>query len=185
MASVFLGTVLMWDIICVVFWGHGSWEMGACKKQICRPPGVYVTCENERGELRLPMKEKDEMQMMKVAIIEKHLGNLSVDRLQVPHWQDGGGAVVAGRRGEKSRGRGVSERARRYRETEKVGREWHRSLCSLNEVFFLFFRVCVVALGVDDGCVGVRRVVRPFGLVCQVRSWGSGEKNKKQNPTKL
>lgn len=156
------------------------WETGACKKQVCRPPGVYVTCENERGELlhrlhgarehRPPTKEKDEMQMMKVAITEKHLGNLSADRLQVPPWQDGGGAVVAGRRGGKGRGGGVSERARRYRETEKEGREWHRSLCSLNEVFFLFLCVCVVALGVDDGCVGVRRVVRPFGLVCQVRS---------------
>lgn len=151
--------------------------MGACKKQICRPPGVYVTGENERGELlhrlhqhRLPTKEKNEMQMMKVAIIEKHLGNLSVDRPQVPHWQDGGGAVVAGKRGEKSRGRGVSERQQGDIETEEEGRERHRSLCSLNEVFFLFFRVCVVALGVDDGCVCVRRVVRPFGLVCQVRS---------------
>lgn len=85
------------------------WETGACKKQVCRPPGVYITCENERGELlhclhearehRPPTKEKDKMQMMKVAITEKHLGNLSADRLQVPHWQDGGGAVVTGRRG--------------------------------------------------------------------------------------
>lgn len=88
----------------------------------------------------------------------------------------GGGACGRRKKGTKSRGRGDSERARRYRETEKEGREWHRSLCSLNEVFFLFFCVCVVALGVDDGCVGVRRVVRPFGLVCQVRSWGSGGK---------
>lgn len=158
--------------------------MGACKKQICRPSGIHVTCENESRELlhrphearghRAPTKEKDEMQMMKVAIIEKNLGNLSVDRLQVPspagrragEW----GGCGRRKKGTKSRGRGDSERARRYRETEKEGREWHRSLCSLNEVFFLFFCVCVVALGVDDGCVGVRRVVRPFGLVCQVRS---------------
>lgn len=44
--------------------------------------------------------------MMKVAIIGRHLGNLSVDRLQVPRWQDGGGAVVRGRREKKSREKG-------------------------------------------------------------------------------
>lgn len=96
-----------------------------------RSSGLYVTCENERGELlhdlhearehRPPTKEKDEMQMMKVAIIEKHLGNLSVDRLQVPHWQDGEGAEVAGRRGKKIWGRGVSERARRQERLKRRG----------------------------------------------------------------
>lgn len=106
-------------MLCFFLGGGGSgciWEMGACKKQICRPPGVHVTCENESGELlhrphearghRAPTKEKDEMQMMKVAIIEKDLGNLSVDRLQVPspagrRAGEGEGAVVAGRKGQK------------------------------------------------------------------------------------
>lgn len=72
---------------------------------------------------------------------------------------------------EKKRGR----RRERKRDTEIErlgvgGRELHSSPCSLNEVFFLFLRVRMVALGVDDGCVGVGRIVRSFGLVCQVRS---------------
>lgn len=36
----------------------------------------------------------------------------------------------------------------------------------LNEVLFLFLRVHVVPLGVDDGRVCVGGVLRTFGLVC-------------------
>lgn len=75
---------------------------------------------NERGELlrrllgaherRPPTKEKDEMQMMKAAVMGRHLGNLSADRLRIPRRQDGG----RGRRKQgKKRGRRASERARR------------------------------------------------------------------------
>lgn len=78
------------------------------------------------------------------------------------------GAVVRG--GEET---GETEREKkRYRDRkrERGRRELHSSLCSLNEVFFLFFCVCMVALSVDDGRVGVGRIVRSFGLVCQVCS---------------
>lgn len=54
------------------------------------------------------------------------------------------------------------------------------ALYSLDEVLLLFFGVRVVALSVDDGRVGVGCVVRPFGLVCQIRSWGGGETRKKK-----
>lgn len=75
---------------------------------------------------------------------------------------------VGGRGGE---GRGQRKREKRDTEIERgEGRELPSSLCSLNEVLFLLLRVCVVALSVDDGRVGVGRVVRSFGLVCQVRS---------------
>ena len=98
------------------------------------------------------------------------------------------GSLLAGRRGSCGRRKkgGGSRGIRQSKDIErdwKGGREWHRSLCSLNEVFFLFFCVSVVALGVDDGCVCVRRVVCPFSLVCQVRSWGSGERKRKKNKT--
>lgn len=108
--------------------------------------------------------------MIKMVIIGKHLGNLSVDCPWAPHWHHGG----SGQRWKRKGG----DRAREilFTETERGSgkeRASYSSLCSLNEVFFLFFCVCVVALSVDDGCVGVRRIVRPFGLVCQVCSWGS------------
>ena len=41
----------------------------------------------------------------------------------------------------------------------------HTKEKSLDEVLFLLLRVHVVSLGVDDGCVGVRGVLRSFGLV--------------------
>lgn len=83
--------------------------------------------------------------------------SLSVDSLLVPHCHDGG-------RGH---------RWRRKRSEKRDGHQRHSSLCSLNEIFFLFFCVCMVALSVDDGCVSVGRIVRSFGLVCQVCSWGN------------
>lgn len=80
----------------------------------------------------------------------------------------------------------VEEKRGRQREKEiqrsKGGRrELHSSLCSLNEVLFLFFCVCMVALSVDDGCVGVGRIVRSFGLVCQVRSFMPGQVSSQNN----
>lgn len=97
--------------------------------------------------------------------------SLSVDCLRVPRRHRGGGGLGQWSEVEKKRGR----RRERKRDTEIErlgvgGRELHSSPCSLNEVFFLFLRVRMVALGVDDGCVGVGRIVRSFGLVCQVRS---------------
>lgn len=55
------------------------------------------------------------------------------------------------------------------------GKEWEEreersATCSLNEILFLFFCVCVVAVGIDDGCVCVRGVIRSFGLICQIRA---------------
>lgn len=64
MASVFLGTVLMCDMICVCgcvntgedtacVWAYAWRESGqrinevSSKKQICRPPGIYVTDEKQ------------------------------------------------------------------------------------------------------------------------------------------
>lgn len=126
--------------------------------------GVYVET-NGRGELqrrphgahgrRPPTKEKDEMQTMRVAIMGEPLCGAPA------------GSSPAGRRGKKEGEEGASERARRQ---ERRGGERRSAPCSLNEVFFLLFCVRVVALGVDDGRVGVGRVVRPFGLVRQVRS---------------
>lgn len=90
-------------------------------------------------------------------------------------WTACGVLVVAtGQWSEVREETGETEREkRRYRDREggKGGKSEQRSsLCSLNEVFFLLFCVCMVALSVDDGCVGVGRVVRPFGFVCQVCS---------------
>lgn len=72
---------------------------------------------------------------------------------------------------------------KRYRDPRRGGGgrgggERHSPLSSLNEVFFLFLCVCVVAVSIDDGCVGVGRIVRSFGFVCQVCSCG----NEKQTP---
>lgn len=101
-----------YDMCCVlgVQYAFGGWEHVQSRYADLQ---AFVTCENERGGHWPPMKEYDEMQMMKAAIIEKHLGNLSVDRLQIPHWQDGGGAVVAERRGKKSGTRG-------YRKSKEI-----------------------------------------------------------------
>ncbi len=55
---------------------------------------------------------------------------------------------------------------RREREKEECS-----ATCSLNEILFLFFCMCVVAVSIDDGCVCVRGVIRSFGLVCQIRAW--------------
>lgn len=132
---------------------------------------------NERGELlrrllgaherRPPTKEKDEMQIMKAAVMGRHWGGAlcgppagSSLAGQIG-WSEEEGA----KRGGEGRQRGRGDRG-----TGTEGRERRSSLCSLNEVFFLLFCVCVVALGVDDGRVGVGRVVCSFGLVCQVRS---------------
>lgn len=71
---------------------------------------------------------------------------------------------------------GTERETIRNRGAERKSRELHSSLCSLNEVFLLFFRVCMVAFSVDDGCVGIGRVVRSFGFVCQVGSCRRGEK---------
>lgn len=40
---------------------------------------------------------------------------------------------------------------------------------SLNEVLFLFLRVHMVSLSIDDGRVCVRGVLCSFGLVCEIR----------------
>lgn len=48
------------------------------------------------------------------------------------------------------------------------------SLTPLDEIFLLVVAAGLAALGVDDGGVGVRSVVRALGLVGQVRSWSGG-----------
>lgn len=48
------------------------------------------------------------------------------------------------------------------------------SLTPLDEIFLLVVATGLAALGVDDGGVGVRSVVRALGLVGQVRAWRGG-----------
>lgn len=65
---------------------------------------------------------------------------------------------------------------KKHRGTVRRGRELHGSRCSLNEVFLLLLGMRVVALSVDNGRVSVGRVVRSFGFVRQVCSFGEEEK---------
>lgn len=53
------------------------------------------------------------------------------------------------------------------------GREW-AVLFGLDVVLLLLVRVGVAPFGVDDGRVRVRRVVRSFGFVREVGTWGGG-----------
>lgn len=69
-----------------------------------------------QSEHRLPTKEKDEMQKMKMALIEKHLGNLSVDRLLFLTGRTEGDLWSQKVIEKKGQERGVLERARKYRD---------------------------------------------------------------------
>lgn len=112
------------------------------------------------------------------AIIGKHLGNFSVCVLPA-----GSSLTRRGQWSEVEKKRGDREREKeiqRLKEGKGEG-ELHSSLCSLNEVFFLFLCVRMVALSVDDGCVGVGRIIRPFGLVCQVCSFMPGQVSSQNN----
>lgn len=108
------------------------------------------------------------------------MGNFSVCGLPAGSLFDttGGGGAVA--RGEEEKWETEREDKKIQRPKERK-RELHCSLCSLNEVFFLFFCVCMVALSVDDGCVGIGCIVRSFGLVCQVRSFMPGQVSSQNN----
>lgn len=121
----------------------------------------------------------DRNELNKNAVTEKHLGDLSVRGLPVGSSLTRRGAVV---RCEEEKGETESKK-KRYRDRKGDGRrrEQHSSLCSLNEVFLLLFCVCMVALSVDDGCVSVGRIVRSFGLVCQVRSFMPGQVSSQNN----
>lgn len=77
---------------------------------------------------------------------------------------------------EKKKGKS-KKKTDRDRKRDGGRRERRSSLYSLNEVLFLLLCVRMVALGVDDGCVGVGRVVRSFGLICQVCSCGNEKTN--------
>lgn len=195
--GVFLGTVLMWDRICVYgVWTKGGENVSGCLLRGNQERGWtrahvrsrYADFQAFTSQMRNIMKQKRTLAVpasclwilaakrkKRQDVNDKNGNNRKT--LGEPLWTvrgfliDTTGAVVRG-----GKAKGETERGEKYTETERGSgkeRASYSSLCSLNEVFFLFFCVCVVALSVDDGCVGIRCIVRPFGLVCQVCSWGS------------
>lgn len=93
------------------------------------------------------------------------------------------GFFVCGRHGDQG-GCGQTIKEEEREGADGAGQGWESrdsAPFSLNEVLLLLLRVRVVALGVDDGRVGVRCVVRSFGLICQICSFMPGQISPQDN----